>query len=229
MTKRKRSQHTQDDDELKEALAVLISCTRSKKRPLPLTEIAKWLKLAVAKLGSYAAVADRLGLSAKMLRQFSYVERLAKPVQELFQKRELDSVDAATHLAMLPVADQKVIARALALGKADTGDIRAVIQSRQSGQSGRISHVLNRVRQSKSTQEYVAEFVIRGAPTRAALLRAFKRYVPAREILRLEISGALGRLILTHKGKQALAKTARDLGVSLRNVISSILQGSNPA
>ena len=36
-----------DDEQLKEALAVLISSTRSKRRPLPMTEIARWLEVAV--------------------------------------------------------------------------------------------------------------------------------------------------------------------------------------
>lgn len=227
MTRRKSSAVHQKDDDLHEALAVLISCTHRKRRPLPLPDIAKWLKLAVAKLGSYSAVADRIGLSSKMLRQFSYVDRLAEPVQELFQNRRLDSVDAATHLAMLPLRDQKVIANALAVGKADTADIRAVIQLRQSGQCGPISGLLNRVTESKPRQEFVAEFVVRGTLTRANILRAFKRYVPAREILQLEIEGALGRLILTHKGRQALARAADTFGVSLKNVIPNILQGPN--
>lgn len=100
----------EDDDGLREALAVLISCTRNKKRPLPLTEIAKWLQVAREKLGSYAAVANRIGLSPQMLRQFSYVQRLAEPVQRLFETRRLDSVDAVAHLAMLSPSDQKEVA-----------------------------------------------------------------------------------------------------------------------
>lgn len=218
----------QENGELKEALAVLISSTRSKRRPLPLTEIAKWLQVAVAKLGSYSAVADRIGLSAKMLRQFSSVERLAAPVQKLFQDRQLDSVDAATHLAMLPVADQTAIANALAVGQADTSDVRAVIQLRQGGQSGPISRLLHRVRESKSKQEHVAEFVVRGDATKATLLRTFQKHIPAHEIVRLEVKGALGRLVLTDRGKQALSKAARTAGVSLRNVIPSLLYPFSP-
>jgi hypothetical protein len=217
-----------ENGELQEALAILISSTRSKRRPLPLTEIAHWLKLAVAKLGSYSAVADRIGLSSKMLRQFSSVDRLAVPVQKLFQGRQLDSVDAATHLAMLSIADQKTLAKALALGKVDTSDVRAVIQLRQAGQSGPISRLLHRVRESKSKQEYVAEFVVRGDATRATLLRTFQNYIPSREILRLEIEGAVGRLVLTSRGKQALSKAARKAGVSMRNVIPTLLYSLNP-
>ena len=65
-----------------------------------------------------------------MLRQFSYVRRLTPEVQSLFAKRKLDSVDAATHLAMLDKKDQKVVAKSLAMRELDTEDVRAIVQWR---------------------------------------------------------------------------------------------------
>jgi hypothetical protein len=227
MKRRKASEGQQDEDELKEALAVLISSTHNRKRPLPLTKIAHWLELAVAKLGTYSAVADRIGLSSKMLRQFSYVSRLSRPVQRLFDTRRLDSIDAVVHLAMLPMREQQTVARALASGEIDTADIRAVVQLRQDKQSGGINSLLKRVKESKAKQEYVAEFVVRGIPDRIRLLKAFRQHIPPGEILRLELNGALGRLAVTQKGKAALTKAARDFGVSLKRVIPMILQSRN--
>ncbi len=217
----------QEDHEIQEALAVLISSTHSKKRPLPLTEIAKWLNVAVGKLGSYSAVADRIGLSPQMLRQFSHVPRLAKSVQQLFHSRQLDSIDAATHLAMLPLQEQQVMAEAFASGDIDTSDIRAVVQLRRSGESEPISRLLKRVRESKTQQEYVAEFIVRGEQGYAKIMDAFRMYIPENEIIRLELKGAVGRLVVTRKGKQALARAARTLGVSLKRVIPTILQGQD--
>ena len=225
MTQEKSSKSSQEDDRLKEALAILISCTRNKKRPLPLTEIATWLELAVAGLGGYSAVADRIGMSSKMLRQFAYVRRLSKPVQKLFESRQLDSVDAAVHLSMLNAREQLVMAQSLASGEIDTGDIRAVIQLRRTGQSRPIGSLIKRVRESKTRQEFVAEFVVRGAGSKLKVLGAFRRYVPVSEIVQLELSGALGRLVLTSKGKQALAQAARSLCVPLKRVIPIILEG----
>ncbi|MGB8413935.1 MAG: hypothetical protein WCE23_14025 [Candidatus Binatus sp.] len=223
MSSRRPSSVQPEDGQLKESLAVLISSTHSRIRPLPLTEIAKWLKLAVAKLGSYSAVAERIGLSPQMLRQFSNIERLSGPVQKLFQTKQLDSVDAATHLAMLPAGEQEVVARALASRKIDTNDIRAVIQLRQRGQRGPINSLLKRVSDSKAKQEYVAEFIVRGVISRTSIKRAFKRYIPDKEILGLELNGALGRLVLSKRGNEALARAARAMHVPLKNVISSIL------
>src|SRR5690242_2028882 len=116
-----------DDEQLKEALAALISSTRSKRRPLPITEIAHWLEVAVEKLGTHAAVGARIGLSAKMLRQFAAVNDLAPKVKELIASRKIDSVDAVAHLAMLSKPDQLVIANALAEKAIQTADVRGVV------------------------------------------------------------------------------------------------------
>jgi hypothetical protein len=226
MKKVKPSKGEWEEDELKEALAVLISCTHSKRRPLPLTEVSQWLTIAVGKLGSYSAVAERIGLSSKMLRQFAYVRRLSRPVQKLFEVRKLDSVDAAAHLAMLPEQDQQVIAKALVSGEIDTSDIRAVTQLRQStGRSIPINSLLKRVKESKAKKEYVAEFVVRGFCDHRRIAKAFRKFLPASDIIRVEVSGSLGRLVLTQNGKTALAKTASVLGVPLKRLIPAILQG----
>lgn len=213
------------DDRLKEALAVLISCTRSKRRPLPLTQIAKWLGVAVTELGSYGAVADRIGLSVHMLRQFSSVHKLSRRVQDLFAHRKLDSVDAAVHLAMLPAKEQEVLAKALASREVDTIDIRAAIRLRRLGRAGSIDNLLRRVKDSKTKQEYIAEFVVRGTHDRNSLLSAFQKHIRLSDIVRLELDGSIGRLVLTEKGKKALFSAAHTLGTPLKHVIPAILQG----
>lgn len=212
------------DSQLEKALALLISCSRNKARPLPLTEIAIWVEVAVGKLGSYSAVADRIGLSSKMLRQFSYVRRLSPGVQRLFESRKLDSVDAAAHLAMLPVREQQAIADALAAGEINTIDLRAVVELRRLGKAASIADLLRRVTKSKVRHEYVAEFVVRGARRPEEILEAFTQYIPSSDIVSLEIEGALGKLVLTPNGKQALAKAAKTLRTPLKQVIPTILQ-----
>lgn len=212
------------DEQLQEALAVLISSTRNKRRPLPITEIARWIDVAVGKLGTYPAVGERIGLSAKMLRQFSAVNSLVPGVKDLFASRRIDSVDAAAHLAMLPQGDQLTVARALADKTIQTADVRGVVQLRQLEPSLPIATLLGRIIDSKTKHEYVAEFVIRGGRTRDDLLKAFQAYVSPEHIIRLEIQGALGRLILSDEGKRALSKAAADLGLPLAEVIPTILQ-----
>lgn len=228
MTKARLTTAQKQNDELKEALAALISCTHSKARPLPLTEVGRWLSVALKKLGSYSAVADRIGLSSKMLRQFGYVDRLSRPVQNLFQNRTLDSVDAAAHLATLPKGEQLVVARAASSGRIDTGDIRAVTQLRKAtGRGADINALLERVERSKTKREYVAEFVVRGRRDRREVEKVLRNSLPPGTVIRVEISGSLGRLVLTQDGKRALAKRAIERGVPLGRVIPTMLQGDH--
>ena len=216
---------SKDEEELNQALAILISNTRSTKRTLPLTEVARWLQLAVEKLGSFSAVADRLGLSAKMLRQFSYLDRLIPSVRELVATRKLDSVDAVTHLGMLPAKQQRAVANALKTGKIDTRDIRPIVQLQRSNYSESINEIIDRVKRDKTRREYVAEFVVRGARDRESIIKAFKKHISPKEIIRVEVDGALGRLVLTATGKKQLMRAARVLGTSMSQVIPTILEG----
>jgi hypothetical protein len=218
-----------DDKELTEALAILISSTRSKNRSRPLTEIAHWVGVASAKLNGIGKVAERIGLSPQMLRQFQSVDKLVPAVQEMFAKRNLDSVDAATHLAMLPTGDQLPVAKLLAAGKIDTSDVRVVHQLRKEGSKQKISALVLRVTESKTKQEYIAEFVVRGSRTASEIQQTFSAFIPASEIIRLEIEGVLGRLVLTKIGKDALAAAARRLGVPLKQVIPAILHSGHTA
>ena len=213
-----------NDKELKEALAVLISSTRSKRRPVPMTEIARWLDIAVAKLGSYAAVGERIGLSAKMLRQFAAVNELTPKVRELVASRKIESVDAVAHLAMLSKRDQLVVARALANKLIQTADVRGVVQLRQLKPDVPADTLLQRIIETKTKREHVAEFIIRGGQTESQLRQALEAYISAEHIIRVEIEGAFGRLILSDKGKRELSGAASELGTSLANVIAAILQ-----
>lgn len=223
MTRTQNTVRTLKNGQLEEALAILISCTRRKVRPLSLPEIAKWLDIAVKEMGSIRAVADRIGVSAKMLNQFSHVKKLSQDVQVLFGKRELDSVDATTQLAMLSENEQKVVANALISRTIDTIDLRAVVELRRTGDSKSITALLQKVSASKSQKEYVAEFVIRGNLNPADIRKRFTRYIPASEILSFEVKGSLGQMVLSPKGKNALTNTAKKLRTPLKRVIPAIL------
>ncbi|HET8671572.1 MAG TPA: hypothetical protein VFM05_13355 [Candidatus Saccharimonadales bacterium] len=223
MTKQGRA--GSDDEDLNQALAILISNTRSTKRPLPLTEVARWLKVAIDKLGSFSAVAERLGLSEKMLRQFSYVNRLTPSALELVATRTLDSVDAVTHLGMLPRKQQQAVVGALKSGTIETRDIRPIVQLHRSNYSKSINEIIDRVKREKTTREYIAEFVVRGSRDRESIINALQKNISAKEIIRVELDGALGRLVLTAAGKKQLMKAARKLGTSMSQVIPTILEG----
>lgn len=215
-----------DGAKLDKALAVLIACTRTKKRPLPLTDIAGWLDVAVHNLGGLGPVAERIGITPKMLKLFSRVDELTPSVRALFSSRKLDSIDAANHLSMLPPSEQLKLARALARGDIDTSDVRAVVELRKRSPSKRTSldRDMERVRASKTQQHYVAEFVIRGGLNEHTVRAQLSKYIPVSEIVSVEIGGAIGRLILTDKGKAALRKAAKAVGAPLKSALPKLLR-----
>ncbi len=211
------------DQDTNKALAVLIASTKIKKRPISLLDISKWLDVAVKKLDGYRETADRIGLSTKMLRQFSLVKRLHPKVQRLFEYRALDSIDAVIHLLLLPRQEQIVLANLLAAKKIDTKDLRAVVQIRKEDKNKSIKNIVNEVVNSKTKKQYVVEFIIREGYNHIKLMNKFKKYIAPSEIVRLEIDGSFGRLILTKDGKEELYRVAKNLGTHLQSVIPVIL------
>ncbi len=210
-------------DSVKKALATLISSTRSRKRPVPITEIARSIAIASARFGSLNAVADRVGVSAKMLGQFAAVNKLTKKVQDLFDKRILDSVDAVAHLAMLSRHDQEAVAESLATKELDTKDVRAVVELRRVRKAEAIGRLMERVRTTKTRRHYVIEFVARDTRSSHKAARKLKQYLSPSEIIRLEQDGPFGRLVVSERGKKELESAAQKLRVPFKSVVQRIL------
>lgn len=215
---------SQPAKELESALAILISSTRGRRRTSSLVQITDWLGVAVRQLGSIGVVADRIGLSPDMLRQFLSVRNLHPSVQEMFARRELDSVDAATHLSRLPLKDQLFVADLLKRRQIDTSDVRAISQLRKSGTADSIGEIVSKVCASRTKQEYLVDFVIRGSQDHLTVEGAIRQVFPSDQIVKLQLQGAVGRLILTKDGRRTLSATARRLRVPVRSVMNSILQ-----
>jgi hypothetical protein len=219
---------SRQEDNLENALATLISSTRSRTRSSSLVEIARALETALQQLGSISVVADRIGLSSDMLRQFLSVGRLEPSVKAMFARRELDSVDAATHLSRLSPHDQRAVAVLLKQKEIDTSDVRGINQARRSGNSASITNLIKEVTATKTKQEYVVEFVIRGEQDPVKVEAAIGRVFPSDQIAKLELQGPLGRLVLTKEGRRTLSAAARRFGVPLKSVMTSILQTGKP-
>lgn len=215
------------DKSVDEALAVLIASTLRKQRGYSLLEIAHNLEVARKKLGTIPAIAERIGLSAKMLRQFGYVAKLSKSAQEVFAQRRLDSVDAAAHLAGLPQKLQGPLAEQLAAGKLNTKDLRAMVELLKREPAAPLEAMLQKVQASKAKREFVLEFPLRGDMSAARIRSAVSRFVPPSEIVEIETLGALGRLIVSLNGMQALRLTAKRNGVPFKHVMNTVLEGES--
>jgi hypothetical protein len=211
------------DATAKKALATIISSTRNRRRPVPITEVANSLAVASREFGGLGAVAELVGVSAKMLGQFAAVQKLVPSVRRLFSDRKLDSVDAVAHLVMLRPGDQKQVAKALAADLLDTMDVRAVVQLRKLRPNEPIRKIIERVKGTKTTRHFIVEFATRDFLDRAAIEERLERIVHPSEIVRLELRGSFGRLVVSELGKKQLKDAARRARIPLGSVVQRAL------
>jgi hypothetical protein len=65
--------------------------------------------------------------------------------------------------------------------------------------------------------------VIRGSQDPVKAENAIRQVFPSDQIVKLQVQGALGRLILTKEGRRTLSAVAQRFGVPIRSVMTSIL------
>jgi hypothetical protein len=96
---------------VKKAVSELIGCTRRKRRPKSIVEIADVIEFLRAKLGTYKVVAQRVGVSTEMLREFRGVRDLVPEIRQMVSKRVIDSVDLVYRISKLRPETQAAIVR----------------------------------------------------------------------------------------------------------------------
>lgn len=107
------------------ALAIVFGNTMRKNRKEDLVTIARAFEYLVEIYRSRKAVAEKVGLSVEMVRQFLTVLKLTPEVQKLFLRREIDSVDVAKELVRLK-EPRKQIALAKKIANIKSKDARDV-------------------------------------------------------------------------------------------------------
>lgn len=214
------------DSRFDEALATLLSNTRTTRRHVSLMQMAQQIRVAEAFIGDIKAVADRIGLSTKMLRQFLAIEELTARTQKLFEQRKLDSVDAAAHLKKLAGSEQETVANAAANGKLSTADIRAVCEFKRDYPDATISEAIERVLSTKNVKQYVLEFVLKG-PQRHEddIHKSIIASVGEGNLVSFDKEGAIVSLTLSNAGRKSLRETAKKLGLTTREAIQLVAKG----
>lgn len=219
MEKRRKSYAARSE----EAMATLITSTRTQKRNVSLVEFARILRCAIDEAGSLEEVADRIDLSPRMLKQFLLVERLCPTVHEWVARRQLDSVDAVGYLVPFPPKAQEFLARQLIEGKIQTSDLRAVRQVHKERPTEPLRAVIERVLASRTKKVYVLEFVFRGGLSEAAVARKVQKTVGKDGLSGVEREGSFGRVVLTPEGLARMRQAAAERGVSLAKTLTSII------
>lgn len=90
------------------ALSVLFANTKRKKRSVDLLTIAKSCEYLVNLYGSKRAVAEKVGLSTEMIREFLTILKLPKEIQKLVSERKVDSIDVVKEISALKEPSKQI-------------------------------------------------------------------------------------------------------------------------
>ena len=107
------------------ALTILFANTRRKKRNNDLITIAKSCEYLTKLYGSQKAVAEKVGLSTEMIREFLSALKLPEEVQKLISDRKIDSIDIVREISVLKDPSKRIVA-AKALANSLSKDVRDV-------------------------------------------------------------------------------------------------------
>jgi len=107
------------------ALAILFANTKRKKRRVDLITIAKSCDYLTKLYNSQKKVAEKVGLSSEMIREFRSALKLSKEVQKLISDRKIDRIDIIKELSTLKDKN-KQLALAKNIANMKTKDIRDV-------------------------------------------------------------------------------------------------------
>jgi ParB-like chromosome segregation protein Spo0J len=107
------------------ALSLIFANTKKKKRNIDLLTFAKTVDYLVRFYGSQKTVAEKVGLSTEMIREFLIPLKLPKEIQKLISDRRIDSIDTVREISVLN-DPSKQIAAAKALIDSASKDVRDI-------------------------------------------------------------------------------------------------------
>jgi hypothetical protein len=211
------------DGETTEAIAVLLANTGRPRRKLSLLEVGDWIEVARRELGSLAQVADTIGVSPEMLREFAAVRKLVPEVREMVARRDIDSVDVAHRLARLPDRDQVAVAHAFCARRLTRDDVRAIVPMRRAEPQTPVGDLIARLEASHDLREYLVEFV---RPPNASADDIRARLVPVvgeASIRWLRLGGPVGVLALDEQGRRRLQEEAKRRRLTKRQLVDGLV------
>jgi len=112
------------------ALAIVFANTKRKKRNADLLTIAKSCDYLAKLYGSQKAVAEKVGLSTEMIREFLTVLKLPAEIQDLISERKIDSIDIVREISVLQEPSKQIVAAEAFINSLseDVRDIKRLIK-----------------------------------------------------------------------------------------------------
>jgi hypothetical protein len=90
------------------AFAIIFANTKRKNRNVDLLTIAKCFEHLVKLYGSQKAVANKVGLSIEMIREFLIVLKLPIKIQKLVSERRIDSIDVVREISIIKYPSKQI-------------------------------------------------------------------------------------------------------------------------
>jgi hypothetical protein len=214
-----------EQERLEYALAYLLASTRRPRRATDLLEVSRQVAVAREILGGSKPVAERLGLSGEMIREFASVDKLCAPVKELIRAGEIKGVDVAYRLSTLPPGDQLAAAQEYVAGRLSPRELRKVVSAKKENPAKPIRDLLHEVRGARPLKRYLIRFHCPGtAGVSDRLLRRFSAMVGQENIADVRITREVCALLITPQGENRLREEARRRRVSKRRLVSDAVR-----
>lgn len=213
------------NSQLDEALSLIIANTQRKKRIASISEIAQAIAAASDGLGGVPALSERIGLSETMLHQFLSVNRLDPRVRELFEKRELDSVDLSSQLSGMSPEDQLELSFLLKDRRLSTKDVRSIREMRKRDAESPISDLADAALEANPEKHYIYEFVLRGGLTSEQAEDRLSGFLGQDNLLSFDSRGLFARLTTNKRGRGRISAFAKEKRVTGDQAIALIVSG----
>ena len=211
-------------NQLEDALALIIKCTRRVRRPKDIVTLADNILYAKRQMGGLNKVAEAVRLSEQQLLDFLAVEKLYSEVRELVARRVIDSVDVVKTISGLPENKQKTLANYLAAGRIASKDVRIITSFAKKFPHRLIEDVVKNYDKSKDKRVYVLHFTLPLNFRATARLRSeFQHVVGISEIARIECTKNNGTLEITPLGYKNLRETVRRKRTTIRKLVTFII------
>lgn len=115
------------------ALSIVFSNTKRKKRAVDLITVAESCDYLAQLYGSQKAVAEKVGLSSEMIREFRKLLTLPAEVRDLISSRQIDRLDVAYRISMLEEPTKQIDAARAIADLPSSKDVRDILRLAESG------------------------------------------------------------------------------------------------
>ena len=167
-------------------------------------------------------MAEKVGLSTEMLREFRSVMKLTPDVRKLVANRTIDSVDLVYRISKLDAAGQKEVVRKYLEEQLSGDDVR-VISSYTTKTGKRSLKAIEDVVSSRNIQIYVLQVNNTTVQQRGRLVQRIKDVVRSEGILNFSSKGSTLSVELSKAGQKRLREEAKRKKKTLRQFVSDLI------